>query len=741
MKAIHYYEASHFIGLRVDGGRLEIVDVIGHGAEGEVLLARNVSEGEPGCVLYTEPFYVSAPETTRMQLVGPPLTNPSFPQAVKVISKLGLETKAVMGLQAEIQLQQRASSGSHAGVIKLHNVVDTVGCLFLVSTFCACGDLFDQIVKTSGTPFALSGDAGAIRDIIIQLVDVVRYLHEDKHIAHRDIKPENLYWDAEARRLTIGDFGLACEGQFASDFGNGTSFYASPEAVGYFKHIALAEEYQRDQRDQRGGAGDRAVSAPDDPRKYRYDAFASDIWSIGIVIINLSCERNPWQYAVPTNDEAFASYLLRPETFLKDILPDITDDCHALLRGILRINPEERMSLAEIRDAVAEIEAFTVTADLNQHERRITEDGNSGEGRPAKTRETTACSSWIDTDSQDCRQSSSVKEWLNTNGLVSAASLTSSTPSWLRSDAPLVSPALGSGQGTGEEFYSLPSAELFKGACSEPPSVEADASAETGSAPTSYRFPPTISKPTPEKVKPILTADTSGLPLLASAACSLTLSASTHTGSNVRTPVSEAGDPLRITVASEDDVLAADDQNKETKPAAIRSPLPSLASQCRSPAGVRALPLSPSAGMMLATPTTPTFNFNMASSPSPMSYLQSPLRHAQQAFLDKHYGQFAAAVSPTSPSFGGVFLGSAGLVPGPPSPLSPVGGGFGFGAGYGGNLTLALPHSAAPVVVAGFRRGSLPLANDGPRSAELPLSGRSGNGAGGGPRRASKPGY
>ena len=62
MKAIHYYEASHFIGLRVDGGRLEIVDVIGHGAEGEVLLARNVSEGEPGCVLYTEPFYVSAPE-------------------------------------------------------------------------------------------------------------------------------------------------------------------------------------------------------------------------------------------------------------------------------------------------------------------------------------------------------------------------------------------------------------------------------------------------------------------------------------------------------------------------------------------------------------------------------------------------------------------------------------------------------------------------------------------------------
>lgn len=59
MPAIHYYEASHFIGLRIDAGRLEFVSVIGHGAEGEVLLARNVSSAPDDRQLYVDEYYVS----------------------------------------------------------------------------------------------------------------------------------------------------------------------------------------------------------------------------------------------------------------------------------------------------------------------------------------------------------------------------------------------------------------------------------------------------------------------------------------------------------------------------------------------------------------------------------------------------------------------------------------------------------------------------------------------------------
>lgn len=60
MCSVHYFEAEHFIGLRIDDGRLELDDVIGQGAEGSVMLARNVSIGIQSCAIYTEEKYVRA---------------------------------------------------------------------------------------------------------------------------------------------------------------------------------------------------------------------------------------------------------------------------------------------------------------------------------------------------------------------------------------------------------------------------------------------------------------------------------------------------------------------------------------------------------------------------------------------------------------------------------------------------------------------------------------------------------
>ena len=59
MRTQHFFEAEHFIGLRIDGGRLEVIDIIGHGGEGSVLLARNVSTEIDGRALYSENLYVS----------------------------------------------------------------------------------------------------------------------------------------------------------------------------------------------------------------------------------------------------------------------------------------------------------------------------------------------------------------------------------------------------------------------------------------------------------------------------------------------------------------------------------------------------------------------------------------------------------------------------------------------------------------------------------------------------------
>ncbi|MGE3457613.1 MAG: AAA family ATPase [Kofleriaceae bacterium] len=74
-------------------------------------------------------------------------------------------------------------------------------------------------------------------EISIQLADIVARVHEAR-IVHRDLNPSNLIWDAEARRLTLVDFGIATtlSGLTVETTGpsqlEGTLGYISPEQTG-----------------------------------------------------------------------------------------------------------------------------------------------------------------------------------------------------------------------------------------------------------------------------------------------------------------------------------------------------------------------------------------------------------------------------------------------------------------------------------------------------------------------------
>lgn len=307
-------------------------------------------------------------------------------QAVKVVSKLGIDGRAFLNLQDEIALHQRACADNHPGILTLHNVIDLPNTLYLVTSFAPSGDLFERIVNPLRPRLCTQPET--VRSIIIQLIEAVEYLHNEKGIAHRDIKPENLFWaeeqvemhhnDAydgiERGRLFIGDFGLATEDRLAADFGSGTSFYTSPEAAGYFRRMGL----------NGGGSGSCAIGgallspihlmtdaksglAIPSPaeigktfeweNRISYDTFTSDIWSIGIVFINLICERNPWQCALQI-DETFRAYSRDPENTLIAVLPSLSDECHELLKKVLKVNPRERISLQEFRQEMCKIREF-----------------------------------------------------------------------------------------------------------------------------------------------------------------------------------------------------------------------------------------------------------------------------------------------------------------------------------------------------------------------------------------------
>jgi len=83
---------------------------------------------------------------------------------------------------------------------------------------------------------------------------------------------------------------------------------------------------------------------------------ANDVWSLGIILLNLATGRNPWKSATP-GDPTFQAYLRDPINFLPSVLP-ISAEINAILVRMLDVDWEERMTLREVRYAIEEVTNF-----------------------------------------------------------------------------------------------------------------------------------------------------------------------------------------------------------------------------------------------------------------------------------------------------------------------------------------------------------------------------------------------
>ena len=172
------------------------------------------------------------------------------------------------------------------------------------------------------------GDDELIRSIFLQLLDGVAFLHS-LGIAHRDIKPENIVCSAQGTRVQICDFGLATSESVSTEFGCGSTFYIAPECLGEWF-----------------------------PQSTSYPTRAGDVWSLGIILVNLVCGRNPWRIASPS-DESFGAFLKDPN-FLRKILP-ISSQCLYVLEQIFTVNPADRISLHHLRKLVMQVTCFSMS--------------------------------------------------------------------------------------------------------------------------------------------------------------------------------------------------------------------------------------------------------------------------------------------------------------------------------------------------------------------------------------------
>ncbi|KAL8599941.1 hypothetical protein ACOMHN_050243 [Nucella lapillus] len=233
--------------------------------------------------------------------------------AVKVIDKKRAQTDRYVrkNLRREGRLLQQIR---HNHVIQLLEVMETEHCYYLVTDYCAGGDLVDYITKRKRL------DETEAKRFMRQVVSAVDYLHR-LGIIHRDLKIENMLLD-ENRNIKLIDFGLS----------NTIKVSTAPEGN------AHAQEYLVTQ------CGSPAYAAPELLNHEKY-GLPADIWSIGVNLYAMLTGSLPFTvdpFNIRTLHDKMVSGQMNP------LPPGLSTEAKDLLRKLLRAEPEQRLTITEI---------------------------------------------------------------------------------------------------------------------------------------------------------------------------------------------------------------------------------------------------------------------------------------------------------------------------------------------------------------------------------------------------------
>lgn len=166
---------------------------------------------------------------------GPPLGSGSFGTVRKAIHKLTGQPRAIKILKKDEQDEKKLelevdilSKISHPNAMQIYEYYQDAKYFYIVSEFCAGGELFDKITKKG------KFNEREAANILKQMLSTVLYCHSN-NIVHRDLKPENILLDdkSDDTVIKIIDWGGAryfIHGKKMTTV-SGTPYYIAPEVL------------------------------------------------------------------------------------------------------------------------------------------------------------------------------------------------------------------------------------------------------------------------------------------------------------------------------------------------------------------------------------------------------------------------------------------------------------------------------------------------------------------------------
>uniref|UniRef100_A0A8C4HWV4 Si:dkey-16p21.7 n=1 Tax=Dicentrarchus labrax TaxID=13489 RepID=A0A8C4HWV4_DICLA len=220
--------------------------------------------------------------------------------AIKIVNREKLSESVLMKVEREIAILKLIE---HPHVLKLHDVYENNKYLYLVLEHVSGGELFDYLVKKGRlTP-------KEARKFFRQIISALDFCHSHS-ICHRDLKPENLLLD-EKNNIRIADFGMASlqVGDSLLETSCGSPHYACPEVI----------------------------------RGEKYDGRRADVWSCGVILFALLVG------ALPFDHDNLRQLLEKVKSGVFHMPHFIPPDCQALLKGMIEVNADKRLTLEAIQ--------------------------------------------------------------------------------------------------------------------------------------------------------------------------------------------------------------------------------------------------------------------------------------------------------------------------------------------------------------------------------------------------------